>query len=34
MSRVDWGPTGRKQMNEWITVRALYVLKEAGRFEA
>jgi hypothetical protein len=30
-SRVDWGPTGKKRMNEWVTADALYVLKEAGR---
>jgi hypothetical protein len=30
-SRVDWGPTGKKQTNEWVTVDALYVLKAARR---
>jgi hypothetical protein len=30
-SRLDWGPTGKKRMNEWVTAEALYVLKEAGR---
>jgi len=34
MSRVDWGPIGRRQTNEWLTVSALSVLKRAGRFEA
>jgi hypothetical protein len=29
-SRVDWGPTGKKQMNEWVTADALYVLKRRG----
>ena len=30
-SLVDWGGTGRKRMNEFITADALYVLREAGR---
>jgi len=30
-SLVDWGGTGRKRMNEFVTVDALYVLKESGR---
>ena len=28
---VDWGGTGKRRMNEWITADALYVLKAAGR---
>lgn len=28
---VDWGPTGRRRMNEWVTVDALAVLAAAGR---
>jgi hypothetical protein len=28
---VDWGGTSKKIMNEWVTVDALFVLKEAGR---
>jgi hypothetical protein len=28
---VDWGGTGRKQMNPWVTVQALSVLVKAGR---
>ncbi len=32
-SRVDWGPTGKTRMNEWVTADALYVLREAGRLE-
>jgi hypothetical protein len=31
-SLVDWGGVSKKQMNEFITVDALYVLREAGRF--
>lgn len=27
---VNWGGTSKKKMNEWVTVDALYVLKEAG----
>ena len=27
----DWGPTGAKRMNEWVTVDALSVLRAAGR---
>lgn len=30
-SRVDWGPSGRKKMNEWVTADALLALKAAGR---
>jgi hypothetical protein len=26
-SLVDWGPTGSRRMNEWVTVRALKVLQ-------
>jgi len=32
MSPVDWGPIGRRRMNEWVTVEALSVLRVAGRF--
>jgi hypothetical protein len=32
-SRVDWGPTGKEKLNEWVTADALYVLREAGRLE-
>ena len=28
---IDWGGTSQKTMNPWVTVDALYVLKEAGR---
>jgi hypothetical protein len=28
---VDWGGVGKRRSNEWVTVDALYVLKEAGR---
>ena len=27
---VDWGPTGKKQANPWVTVDALSVLQAAG----
>ncbi|MGB2768457.1 MAG: hypothetical protein WBC88_01875 [Candidatus Zixiibacteriota bacterium] len=30
-SLVDWGGVSRKRMNEFVTVDALYVLKQAGR---
>jgi hypothetical protein len=30
---VDWGPTGKKAMNEWVSADALYVLKESGRLK-
>jgi hypothetical protein len=30
-SLVDWGGTSKKQMNEFVTVDALYVLRSAGR---
>ncbi|HEU4909676.1 MAG TPA: hypothetical protein VFT17_12475 [Propionibacteriaceae bacterium] len=26
-SLVDWGPTSNRRMNEWVTVRALKVLR-------
>ena len=32
-SLVDWGGTGKGRMNEWVTLDALYVLKEAGRID-
>ncbi len=28
---VDWGPSGKKRMNEWVTADALFVLQSAGR---
>ena len=28
---VDWGGVSKRRYNEWVTVDALYVLKEAGR---
>jgi hypothetical protein len=31
-SLVDWGGVSKKNMNEFVTVDALYVLREAGRF--
>lgn len=31
---VDWGGVNKKKYNEWVTVDALYVLKEAGRYKA
>ncbi len=31
--RYDWSAGGKKQMNEWLTADALYVLSEAGRLE-
>ena len=31
ISRVGWGPHGRKQMNEWVTTDILAVLASAGR---
>jgi len=30
---VDWGETGSRRMNEWVTVDALAVLQAAGRLE-
>lgn len=30
-SLVDWGGVGKKRMNEFVTVDALYVLKQAGQ---
>jgi hypothetical protein len=27
---VDWGPTGRKRMNPWVTLDALHVFRRAG----
>ncbi len=27
---VDWGPTGKKRMNPWVSVDALFVLRAAG----
>ena len=29
----DWGGTSKKKMNKWVTVDALYMLKEAGRIK-
>ncbi len=28
---VDWGGTGKKKVNDWVTADALYVLKKSGR---
>ncbi len=28
---VDWGGTGKRKSNEWVTADALYVLKKSGR---
>lgn len=30
---VDWGGTGARKMNEWVTVDALFVLHRAGRLK-
>jgi len=30
-SLVDWGPTGMRKMNPWVTADALYILKAADR---
>jgi hypothetical protein len=30
-SRVDWGPIGKRRMNEFVTADALFVLNKAGR---
>jgi len=27
---IDWGPTGKKKMNPWVTVDALFVFRAAG----
>ena len=32
-SPVDWGETNRRKMNEWITIDALYILKEADKID-
>jgi len=32
-SLVDWGGVSKRRYNEWVTVDALYVLKEAGRLK-
>jgi hypothetical protein len=28
---VDWGPTSKHRINEWVTTDALYVLRATGR---
>ena len=28
----DWGPGGKTRMNPWVTIRALRVLRVAGRW--
>jgi hypothetical protein len=28
---VDWGGSGNRRMNEWLTADALFVLRAAGR---
>ena len=33
-SLVDWGPTGARRRNEWVTVAALAVLAAAGRADS
>jgi len=33
-SRVDWGGTSTKHMNEWVTLNALYVLTASGRLSS
>lgn len=33
VSAVDWGGTSKRRMNPWVTVDALYILKEAGRLQ-
>lgn len=30
-SFADWGPGGKSRMNPWVTIRALRVLRAAGR---
>jgi hypothetical protein len=30
ISQVDWGGSGNRRMNEWVTADALYVLRAAG----
>jgi hypothetical protein len=30
---VDWGGTGRKKMNPWVTVDTLTVLRRAARIK-
>ncbi|MFX0016474.1 MAG: hypothetical protein ACFE98_17910 [Candidatus Hermodarchaeota archaeon] len=32
-SPVDWGEVNKKKMNEWVTIDALYILKEANRID-
>jgi hypothetical protein len=32
-SPVDWGETKKSKMNEWVTIDALYILKEADRLD-
>jgi hypothetical protein len=32
-SPVDWGESKRKKMNEWVTIDALYILKEANKID-
>lgn len=31
--KIDWGNTSKKQMNEWVTVDALFALHRAGRID-
>jgi hypothetical protein len=33
LSRVDWGGTSKRHMNEWVTADALIVLQAAGRLD-
>ena len=30
ISQVDWGGSGNRRVNEWVTADALYVLRAAG----
>jgi len=32
-SPVDWGETNKRKMNEWITIDAIYILKEANKID-
>ncbi|MFX1514168.1 MAG: hypothetical protein ACFFCQ_16445 [Promethearchaeota archaeon] len=32
-SPVNWGGTSKRELNVWVTIDALYVLKEAGRID-
>lgn len=32
-SPVDWGESNRRKMNDWVTIDALYILKEANKID-